>query len=252
MAMQLNDSDIELLSQYLDGELPAAESRALEARMQNETALQSVLLKMQALNKQVGDSLNERANVPEHISSLLTDTNPNADSPAGEAKILAFPGSRGAAVAAPDHRWPIAIAASFVAALAVTLVGDFGATTLSLPGNDALVSSALDTQESGEDWTTLDDGRQLQSVLTFPHEDGRWCREYLLRADADWRAVACREGDTWVTQAAGLESFLESADAYRPAGAEDSAPVAVFISQHAADIALGWKQEQTLIDSGWQ
>lgn len=252
MATQLNDSDIELLSQYIDGELPAAESRALEARLQNETALQNVLLKMQALNKQVADSLNERASVPGHIADLLSRPDADTESPTRDAKILAFPGSRGAAVAAPDRRWPYAIAASFVAVLAVTLIGDFGTTTSSLPGNDALVSAALNTQQSGEDWTTLEDGRQLQSVLTFPHEDGRWCREYLLRADADWRAVACRQGDTWVTQAAGLEAFLESADAYRPAGAGDSAPVAVFISQHAADIALGWRQEQSLIDSQWQ
>ena len=122
-----------------------------------------------------------------------------------------------------------------------------------LPGNDRIVSATLDTQPSGADWVELGDGRELRTVLTFPHEDGRWCREYLLRGgNADWRAVACRADDRWVTQAAGLESFLDSADAYRAAGAEDSEPVAVFINQHAADIALGAAQEQALMKDGWR
>ncbi len=121
-----------------------------------------------------------------------------------------------------------------------------------MPGNDALVSAALDTQPSGSDWAALGDGRELQPVLTFPHEDGSWCREYLLRGgSADWRSVACRQEGRWVTQAAGLESFLDRSDAYRPAGADDSASVAVFISQNAADIALGFDEEQALIARDW-
>jgi hypothetical protein len=147
-----------------------------------------------------------------------------------------------------------AIAASVVGAIALSLVTDLSQTPENqLPGNDGLVSVALNSVPSGDGWARLKDGREIQPVLSFPHEDGRWCREYLLRGgDADWRVVACREDSEWVTQAAGLESYLEATDAYRPAGASDSAQVASFISQHAGDIALGRKAERALIERSWQ
>jgi hypothetical protein len=119
-----------------------------------------------------------------------------------------------------------------------------------LPGNDRLVDAALDQLPSGRGWSTLADGRELQPVLTFPHREGNWCREYLLRGDDNWRAVACHDGSRWVTQAAGLESFMDSGAAYRPAGAADAAPVAVFIDQNAADIALDAQAEAQLL-SRW-
>lgn len=245
MSPQVTDTDIELLSQYLDGELPAADSRALEARLHTDSELQTTMLRMQELNQQLRDSFAEHASVPTAVSQLLED-----EAQESGATVLRFP-SRKAETSEPNRRWPYAIAASFAAVMAISMMGDYGPSVASLPGNDALVSAALDTQQSGAEWATLRDGRELQTVLTFPHEDGRWCREYLLKSESDWRAVACREDGEWVTQAAGLESFLESADAYRPAGANDSAPVAVFISQHAADIALGWEAEEALISKGW-
>jgi hypothetical protein len=105
---------------------------------------------------------------------------------------------------------------------------------------------------SGTDWLPLEDGRMLQPVLSFAHRDGTWCREYLLRdAQHDWRGVACRSNGTWTTQALGREDYLDSTNAYRTASAGDSQPVALFITENAADIALGREQEQALINTGW-
>jgi hypothetical protein len=267
MARELSDQDMALLSQYLDGELSPTEYRELETRLQSESALQSVLLRMQALNHRLRDALATNQAVPASITALL-DAAVTASQPASEtadqsgedrgsrgsnsgATILQFPGRSGSAGASETPRWAYALAASFVGAIALALVLAPGTTPENrLPGNDVLVAAALDSLPSGNDWSPLNDGREIQPVLTFPHQDGRWCREYLLRGGAsDWRAVSCREDGQWVTQAAGLESYLESSDAYQPAGAADSAPVAVFISQHAADIALGRKDEAALIAS---
>lgn len=246
------DNDIELLSQYLDGELAAAASRELENRLHSDSTLQSTLLRMQELNHRVRDTLAERESVPESIRALLTA--PETDD-ASSANVLPFPvaGTERRADAAPPPRWGFALAASLVAGIALVLVSSLDqAPESSLPGNDALVSRALDEQASGSDWYALDDGRELQPVLTFAHEDGRWCREYLLRGgESDWRAVACRSDTRWETQAAGLESYLETSGAYRPAGAADTAPVAVFINQNAADIALGREDEAALIARNW-
>jgi anti-sigma factor RsiW len=247
-----NEHDIQLLSRYLDGELPAPESRELESRLHSDGSLQSTLLRMQELDHRLRDALAERESVPESIMALLTAS--QADE-AGSDNVLRFPvaGAERRADTAQAPRWGFALAASFVAAIALVLVSNLDQTPQSsLPGNDSLVSRALDEQGSGSDWYALGDGRELQPVLTFAHEDGRWCREYLLRGgESDWRAVACRSATQWETQAAGLESYLETSGAYRPAGAADSAPVAVFINQNAADIALGRDDEVALIANNW-
>lgn len=249
---ELDDQDMELLSQYIDGELGAPESRALEARLHEDSSLQSVMLRMQELNHRLSDMLNEDASIPEHISEALK---PAPKSPLEEtgAIVLNFPGGKIPSRTASTPRWAYALAATLLAAFAVVLVNDNTSSRNTPWDNNALVSTALDKAPSGSDWSSLADGSEIQPVLTFPHDDGRWCREYLLRSsEADWRAVSCREEGRWVTQAAGLESYLETSDAYRAAGASDSAPVAVFISQHAADIALGREQETVLIQQRWR
>ncbi len=253
MAPECSNEDLERLSRYVDGELPAAESRQLEARLRDEPMLRSVLVQLEGLNHQLRDLLAERDEVPGSVTALLEDT--SVRQPETEDwgnNVVNFPGTPGAAAATQRPRWAYAMAASFALVAAVSLVYNANQNP-GLPGNDALVSAALDTQPSGSDWMALGDGRELQPVLTFPHEDGSWCREYLLRGgSADWRSVACRQEGRWVTQAAGLESFLDSSDAYRAAGAEDSASVAVFISQNAADIALGADEERALISGRWK
>lgn len=248
----LQPGDLESLSRYVDGELPADESRALEARLRDNEALRSALVRLEELNHRLKDMLSEHNTVPDSVVALLDKT--ASDEPAPQDNVLAFPGNRTADAAVQRPRWAYAMAASLTAAVALSLVFSNGAQDSGgrLPGNDAIVSAALDSHPSSVDWSTLEDGREFQAVLSFPHEDGRWCREYLLRGgESNWRAVACRSEDRWVTQAAGLESFLDTTDGYRPAGAGDNATVAVFISQHAADIALGADEEQALIATRW-
>lgn len=260
-ASPLADQDLALLSQYLDGELPAADSRKLEARLHGEPALQSALLGLQELNQRLRDVLAENDRIPDAITGLLSSRSAGAcndAAPANDtapANIVQFPGAR--APASKGRRalpWVYAAAASVVGAIALNLVSQTPQTPTSIvTAGDSLISPALERLSSDSGWYTLGDGRELQTVLTFPHDDGRWCREFLLRGgDADLRAVACRTEGQWITQAAGLESYLEAADAYRPAGATDAEPVAGFISQHAADIALGLNEEQQLIGNGWQ
>lgn len=253
----LNDQDIELLSQYLDGELAPSLSRTLETRLHSEVELQAALVRMQELNQRLRDALSERDDVPETVHALLQDNSSEAlpDCENNSATVLAFPGqTQPPTTARQKPVWIYALAASFVGAIALTMVpGPDTSPQNRLPGNDSLVTAALDHLPSGDGWSSLKDGREIQPVLSFPHEDGRWCREYLLRGgESDWRAVACRENSRWVTQAAGLESYLETADSYRAAGANDSAPVESFISQHAGDIALGRETESALIKSNWQ
>lgn len=252
-----------MLSRWVDGELNDMDSRRIAQRIKAEPALQQTMQQLQALNHSLCHTLSTRAPVPasiiNRVREAVQDGEGQADNQADGTNIVRFPTSGDRTPKRDMSRWPLAIAASLVAAVgAVFLAQQPALVQTGLPGNDALVSTSLDELPSGEGWTQLSDGREVQPVLTFAHRDGTWCREYLLRSNninssnSDWRAVACQEGSRWVTQAAGLESYLDSTSNYRPAGAPQSGLVSVFISENAADIALGRDEEATLIQSSWK
>lgn len=259
------DEDFELLSRYSDSEMTPIEARRFERRLDSEASLKDGLIRIEELNHRLRDALADQAAIPDAVQTLLAEstagTKPTAPTErvvatedtarSGDAgKVLPFPPRRQVASGTPRMKWRGALAASIAIAVAAGIVLDSRESGSRLPGNDRLVDAALDQLPSGSGWSTLADGRELQPVLTFPHREGNWCREYLLRDDDNWRAVACHDGSRWVTQAAGLESFMDSSAAYRPAGAADSAPVAVFIDQNAADIALDAQAEAQLL-SRW-
>ena len=253
MSIQLSDKDWELLSQWVDGELNDVDARRMLQRMKAEAPLREAADAMRAMDLTLQSALGAHDAVPPAIVRSLGVDDAEAGTVAG-GNVVSFPGRNTGNRGARPPRWPLALAASVVAALGVVFLALQPAPQPDgLPGNDALVSATLDTAASGSGWIELNDGRALQPVLTFEHRDGAWCREYLLRSSgSDWRAVACRAADRWVTQAAGLESYLDANGGYRPAGSADSAPVSLFISENAADIALGSEDEQQLIERGWR
>lgn len=259
MPPDMTDKDWELLSQYVDGELADVDRRRLERRLTGDQALNAGLHAMRELNSSLGSAMGQRSDVPAAVASSvaglgeLGESGESDSSRSPGATVLPFPQKQLAPSRSSGSRWPLAAAASVLAALGLTLMLSGNDPQGSLPGNDRTVAAALNSLPSGDDWNTLADGRELRPVLTFAHRDGQWCREYLLRDQArDVRAVACRENGSWVTQAAGYESYLDSTSAYRPAGASDTAPVSVFISENAAGIALGRDQESALIADEWR
>jgi hypothetical protein len=256
MTDQTADQQFERLSRYVDGELPDGERAALEARLRESADLRSQLAAIRRLNDSLSMALAQHGDVPQSLRDRLgRGPAPVAsDRDAATATILPFPEGQKPVRKAAARPWrQYAAAACVLAAVGAVLLNSTPGTNTGLPGNDRLVARALDTLPSGDDWSDLGDGRELRPLLTFAHRDGTWCREYLLRQESrDVRAVACRDSGRWETQAAGFETYLDSTTAYRPAGASDSAPVSVFISENAAGIALGRSEEQALLTSGWR
>lgn len=240
----MTDQDLQLLSQYLDGELDDSAASGLEQRLLEDTALQAEFQRLQALDSQFKQAFRARGtdSVPPRIAAMLG---------APSSNVVRFPQRS-------RPRWQFAVAAS-VAAICGILVSQSlqfsGEDSPNLLRRDVLLSAALEvTPSMAEGWTTLADGRELRPVLSFPSTGGSWCREYLLsKAETDWRGVACRGADgQWVTQAIGSEAFLNPGDAYRPAGTNNSDKVAAFIGANAADIALSARQEAEVIANRWQ
>ena len=230
----MKDQDYELLSQYIDAELPAAAAQQLRQRLMAEPELRAAYNSMRNANNTVHDTFNASGNdaVPSRVSSLLQ--------------------GKGASNTQKRAAWGMAIAASLVAATGLLLTPDWRQSNVG--SEDHLLTAALDsTPSQGDGWNLLSDGRQIRPVLSFAHVDGSWCREYLVQEEgASQRGIACRNQGQWVTAVLASQPMPGSNGEYRPAGAADADMINTFISSNATGIALSREEESTLISSRWQ
>lgn len=242
--ISVTEQDYELLSQYLDGELPSTESELLEQRLNAEPMLATELAGLEALQRQLQSAYSAITDepVPGPIAALL-QPQPVAIVPLPHRRVRA---------------WGFALAASLVVATSATLVTQWNQPADQASGADAMLALALEqTPSRGTGWETLADGRNVRPVLSFQSRDGSWCREYLVAGgDGNWHGVACRSNDGWSTAVlVGTEVGTEiagSTNEYRPAGAMDSDTIADFIDLNAADIPLDASQEAELIARQWR
>jgi hypothetical protein len=230
----MKDQDYELISQYLDGELPAGAELELKQRLLAEPDLRASLNAMQEVDTAVRDT----------FTALGTDT-VRTDLVQMLQPVDAAAGSRA--------NWGLALAASVLVAAGAVLVQQFAGPHSPSTAAPQLAHVLESSYSSGDQWTTLADGDRVRPVLTFRIEDGSWCREYLLSsAEREWRGVACRRDHGWTTEALGLEAGANSASEYRPASSSDAEPVADFARTRAAGIALSAQDEAELIANGWR
>ena len=249
MSMDITDQDYEILSQYLDGELPAGMARQLEQRLASEPLLQATLGRLQALQRQLQATYSQLGDspVPARTLALLQGAHAQDTQHAQpSAKIVQLPHKRGI------YRG-FALAASLVVAVSAVLVSQLNQQSAQ-PGADALLSAALETTPSrAGGWETLADGRTVRPVLSFQNSTGNWCREYLVGDSAGhWHGVACRGDNGWATEVLAATQVEDSSAQYRPAGATDQVDVADFIDRNATGIPLDASEEANIMARSWQ
>jgi len=226
----MTEQDYQLLSQYIDGELPTEEVTALKKRLLAEPELNQLLAKMQKVNQAVvGHYRAAPEQVPQHVTAMVSPPK-----------------------SASRYRLPLALAASVAAAalfISTPAWRDSGS------GADYLLSAALEnTPSRAFGWEALTDGRQLRPILSFRVDTGAWCREYLLRdRGTATRGVACRENGRWETLVAEVEVVPQGEEShYRPAGTDTPRSVSDYIDQHSTEDPLSAAVEQTTIERGWR
>ena len=232
----MTEQDLELLSQFLDGELPSPQARVLRERLLAEPELRAQLERMKSVDDRLRRAFAATGTVPPHIAALLEDCD------TGETPARAGHG----------RRWGFAIAASVLAAAVFLASPEW---RQEQPAGDALLARALESVPSGSDtWTALDYDRQVRPLLSFATHSGGWCREYLLQQGGEsWHGVACRAGESqWTTELLVPEAAPAAPGDYRPAGAGDTDAIADFVDQRAADIPLSASEEAGLIARGWR
>ena len=227
----MKDQDYELLSQYLDGELPGFAERRLEQRLRAEPELATTLEQLRQQDSRIQAALADTARAPARVHAMLEP----------ESNVVALPRRRARAA------WQYAVAASLVAAAGLVINSGWQQS----PNAEHMLADVLESTPSmAAGWEALADGRKVRPVLSFKDQDGNWCREFLVSQGEDGsRGVACRQQGAWNTQVLVTAEIPGEASDFRPAGAGDADAVADYLGENAAGIALSASEEAELIEN---
>jgi len=254
-------TDDALLSAYLDGELPAREAEALEARLAADAVLASRLAAMRAADRatrKVYARIDELP-MPQHVLDLLKEDEASGSGNTRESNVVAFP-RRGIR---QFVQMPVALAASvaLVAGFLVSgLVSRESGTGSGVPDlyagaipDDSELHGLLETGQ-GPAIQTLASGMDGRVILTFQAEDGDYCRQFQLNAGSgSMHALACRRDGAWRMET------VSYADSAAPGGLYQQASGAALAALDAAVEALlgdreplDLRQESLLISNSWK
>jgi len=230
----MTEKDLELLSQFIDGELADSDASALRARLLAEPPLRGQYEHMKAVNTRVSEAFSgaEFEAVPDHVAASLA-----AD---------------GTAVRQSPFSWyQGAVAASVLAAAVLLVSPQWGGDA----GHEASFASVLDTAPSrAQGWEVLADGAELRPLLSFRSVEGTYCREYLLRSgDTAERGVACRDqAAAWSVQVSVVEALPGDVADYRPASSHDVDAIAKYVDAQAEGDVLSLADEAAAMERNWQ
>ncbi len=197
--------DKELISAYVDGELPAGERAAFERRLAVEPQLAEQVAKLQLQNARVVEAVP----LPEIDDALLARLGLDAEAAAPphvhSDNILPF-GTKPQAANddGPKRGWGNARGWMGGGALAASLMlGQMWARpqdpAVTLTTNQAF-QNGLTTARSGAA-IAIGGDQSLQPILSLPQQGGGYCREFAIAGANTARGVACQEDGRWTVLA---------------------------------------------------
>jgi anti-sigma factor RsiW len=263
-------SDDELLSAWLDGELPPDRATELERRLEKEPALALRLERLSEADAALRDALAPVADEPMPQSLLdaigaHSEKSPEAGRDDSRGGTVVDLGARRRGREPGAFPWSLALAASVILAIGGVLgylVAEDGsapdAALLASMGGVARGSGLDDTLETAPSGTAREiaAGLTVTPVLSFESRDGGYCRELAIAgANGSAAALACRGDDGWRVEAL---SFLagparngnQAGGEFRPAGRATSA-IDAAIDERIVGDALDAAAEAALIGSAW-
>jgi len=269
-----NDSefrdDDELLSAWLDGELPPDREAELERRLAAEPALALRLEQLSSANAALRDAFAPAADEPMPravLDMIESHANPTPDADRGKSGhgTVVDLGARRRSREPDVFPWPLALAASVTLAIGVALGfflapqrGGPEAGLLASTGSVARGSALHDTLETAASGTAREiaAGLTVAPVLSFESRDGGYCRELAISgADGSGAALACRHDDGWQVEALSFASVAtrtggQPGGEFRPAARGNSAIDAAMDERIVGD-ALDAAAEAALIRNSW-
>ncbi|MFQ3234850.1 MAG: hypothetical protein ACI9C4_000401 [Paraglaciecola sp.] len=240
--MKVND---ELLSGFLDAELPEAQMQEIRALLVEDDQLVERLAQLAQVDHWVTQHAAkiDQKPIPNEINELLT-----AADPLHKDNVVNLSGWRKINVVATKH-----------AALAAGIAIFFGMGVNNwmqddLPHlNHAMtpqIASILDTQTSGQSIATAK-GAEVKPYFSFENKEGQYCRHYQLKqADASTANVACRQANDWLVVASVKTQNSNMQGQYQTASGERE--LAEIIDNISKGPVFDLVQENAAIANAWQ
>jgi len=275
------DNDIEfrddddLLSAYLDGELPAAREAELERRLEKDPALALKLERLSAADATLRDAFASVDDEPmpqavldaidAHAGGAQAEKSPDARRDDARGGTVVDLGARRRVREPGTFPWPLALAASVTLAIG-GLLGYLVAPQSGAPEAGLLASiggvargselhDALEAAPSGA-MREIAAGLTATPVLSFESRDGGYCRELAIAgAGGSAAALACRRDDGWQIEALSFlagpaQSGGQPGGEFRPAGRASSA-IDAAVDERIVGDPLDSAAETALIESAW-
>ena len=257
MSNASQDRDDELLSAYLDGELPRAEAEELARRLAREPALSERLEELRTMNSAAAAAFRafDERPMPMRVRELLgedeAEGRPSNVVPLRQAhrlgRFLQLPVALAASIALVAGLW--------LGSLPGDGVAPDGAVYASRIAEGSALHAAFDRVASGE-VIELGGDQRAAPRLTFLSEGGAWCRQVRVTggpAPAD--TLACRRNGEWEMELVTFGPAMGAPDGgpYGQASA-GAAPAmrAALEGLMGRERPLGRAEEADVIGRGWQ
>lgn len=240
--MNLTD---EVLSAFLDGELPEADMQTIRSRLVTDPALGERLADLAAVDRTLADhygAIDQRP-MPAAVSDLLQPAT------AQPATVVAFPHWRRVRRGL-QRRVGTAVAAALALGFGLAQLWQVG------PMDDQadwqLVAEALETTLSGQTHT-LATGAELTPQLTFTNQAGAFCRQFHLQGpDQASENIACRSDDptAWEQTATVAVPRVEPENRYQTASGGSVLDSA--LDRMMSGDLISPARERQIMANGWQ
>lgn len=250
--MKIND---EILSAFLDGELPESQVQRLRERLSKDPALADRLAELSATDEALVrrySAIDERP-LPEALQQLLADSDtrfePEPQLETQSAEVVEFPLWRRARKVLSEHA---GLAASVALALGFGLAQVTGTLTGEPLDSWQPVAESLENLPSGAS-QSLPDGREITPRISFVNQQGQYCRQYQVTGpEQNSENIACRtaQGSGVWEQMASIRQPARETGSYQTASG--GSVLDSVLDQMMADGIVEPSREQQLIEQNWR
>lgn len=253
----MNDKDRQLVSAYVDGELPSVEHAAVEQRLSEEPALRALLGKYRQLDEVLHstfDSINDEAPSPA-LQATLDTLNASVEASV-QSNVIKLDNNRAKWI--QGYNWRIAASVLLALCVLYWIPSGMDAPTTGpqslLAGlgiDQARFTSSLESTQSQQQ-VTLGGNNSLflTPVSSYRTKSDQFCREFKLSsASQHYQGIACRNNENWQPEI--IVKGKPTAASYEVASAENLEAMDSFIDSTIEGIPFGADEEHKLILNRW-
>lgn len=240
----------EMLSAFLDAELPEAEMEQVRSALETDDELITKLAELAEVDQWVSEYAQQIDNtpIPEKLIQLANsiDQKMATNKPKASNKVVQLSAWKKATQGTQKY-YQVAAGIALVVGVGLITTLNTNVNSLAVPSN---IAKVLNTAPSSEQ-QILSDNSIVESQLSFASIEGQICRQYLVTTNTTTQGnIACKNGDTWELKAQSGITEVNPQQIYR--AASNNNELDTVIDTLIDGPAFDRSQEQTAINNQWQ